>query len=154
LKGATIAKKTFAVILVMILLIMGLAGCSGSKTTIKISASPRKYSPVMSSVQGIKLSITNPIEDEDIMYVWKTTDGSFILGAGYDNVTEYTTDSVLWCCLLSDTDNTAGEITKISVIAKNRKTGKEIAAASISIRRDDKSHIRYLCIVLIVIYIL
>jgi len=131
------AKRAFAIILAMILLIMGLAGCSGSKTTIKISASPRKYSPVMSSVQGIKLSITNPIEDEDIVYVWKTTDGSFILGAGYDNVTEYTADSVLWSCLLSDTDNTAGEITIISVIANNRKTGKEIAAASISIRREE-----------------
>jgi len=134
-------KKAFAVILAMILLIMGLAGCSGSKTTIKISASPRKYSPVMSSVQGIKLSITNPIEDKDIVYVWKTTDGSFILGAGYDNVTEYTADSVLWSCLLSDTDNTVGEITKISVIAKNGKTGKEIAEASISIRREELFYI-------------
>ena len=134
-------KKAFAVILAMILLIMGLAGCSGSKTTIKISASPRKYSPVMSSVQGIKLSISNLIEDEDIVYVWKTTDGSFILGAGYDNVTEYTADSVLWSCLLSDTDNTVGEITKISVIAKNGKTGKEIAEASISIRREELFYI-------------
>jgi len=135
------AKRAFAIILAMILLIMGLAGCSGSKTTIKISASPRKYSPVMSSVQGIKLSITNPIEDKDIVYVWKTTDGSFILGAGYDNVTEYTADSVLWSCLLSDTDNTVGEITKISVIAKNGKTGKEIAEASISIRREELFYI-------------
>ena len=130
-------KKIFAAILALILLCIGIAGCSGSKTTIKISASPRKYSLMMSSVQGIKLSITNPIEDEDIVYVWKTTDGSFILGAGYDNVTEYTADSVLWSCLLSDTDNTAGEITKISVIAKNGKTGKEIAEASISIRREE-----------------
>jgi len=130
-------KKVFAIILTMILLIMGLAGCYGSKTTIKISASPRKYSPVMSSVQGIKLSITNPIEDKDIIYVWKITDGSFILGAGYDNVTECTADSVLWSCLLSDTDNTVGEITKISVIAKNGKTGKEIAEASISIKREE-----------------
>ena len=92
---------------------------------------------MMSSVQGIKLSITNPIEDKDIVYVWKTTDGSFILGAGYDNVTEYTADSVLWSCLLSDTDNTVGEITIISVIANNRKTGKEIEAASISIKREE-----------------
>lgn len=69
------AKKAFAVILAMILLCIGLAGCSGSKTTIKISASPRKYNPFMSSVQGIRLSITDPIEDEDIVYVWKTTDG-------------------------------------------------------------------------------
>jgi len=135
------AKKAFAIILTMILLCSGLADCSVSKTTIKISASPRKYSLMMSSVQGIKLSITNPIEDEDIVYVWKTTDGSFILGAGYDNVTEYTADSVLWSCLLSDTDNTAGEITKISVIAKNGKTGKEIAAASISIKQEDLFYI-------------
>jgi len=130
------AKKAFALILVLILLCIGLAACFASKTTIEISASPRKYSPVMSSVQGIKLSITDPIEDEDIVYVWKATDGSFILGAGYDNVTEYTTDSVLWSCVLSDTDNTQEEITKISVIAKNGKTGKEIAEASISIKRE------------------
>ena len=130
------AKKAFALFLALILLGIGLAACSGPKTTISISASPRKYSPVMSSVQGIRVSITDPIEDEDIVYVWKTTSGSFILGAGNDNVTEYTAESVLWSCLLSDTDNTAGEITKISVIAKNRKTGKEIAAASISIKRE------------------
>ena len=135
------AKKAFALILALTLLCSGLAGCSVSKTTIGISASPRKYSPVMSSVQGIKLSITNPIEDKDIVYVWKTTDGSFILGAGYDNVTEYTADSVRWSCLLSDTDNTAEAITKISVIAKNGKTGKEIAEASISIKQEDLFYI-------------
>jgi len=135
------AKKAFSLILVLILLCSGLAGCSVAKTTIRISASPGKYSPVMSSVQGIKLSITDPIEDEDIVYVWKTTDGSFILGAGYNNVTEFTADSVLWSCVLSDTDNTAEEITSISVIAKNGKTGKEIAEASISIRREELFYI-------------
>ena len=49
------AKKAFAVILALILLCIGLAACFGSKTTIKISASPSKYSPVMSSVQGIRV---------------------------------------------------------------------------------------------------
>jgi len=39
------AKKAFALILALILLCSGLAGCSVSKTTIEISASPREVLP-------------------------------------------------------------------------------------------------------------
>ncbi len=127
--------------LALALLLVILAGCTQPQAAIAISASPKKYSPFMSSVQGITFTIEEPLGDEDIEYDWTASDGSF-LRPNNVNVTEFTGDKVLWVSLrMPDPDDYNGEIITIHVDARNEKSGKIVAEASIRIIEEDVFYI-------------
>lgn len=110
---------------------------SEKEQTIEVLAVPGKYSPTMSSVQGITLSISNPIDDTNIIYNWQTSGGTFFTSISGKESTEYSGESVLWGCLFDEsaTSSESDTIT-IKVTAIDSSTEKEVASTSITIVQE------------------
>jgi len=115
---------------------------SEKEYTIEVLAVPGKYSPTMSSVRGITLSVSNPIDDTNIIYNWQTSGGTFFTSISGKESTEYSGESVLWGCLFDEsaTSSTSDTIT-IKVTAINSSTDKEVASTSISIVQEGLNYI-------------
>ena len=130
--------KKFLVSVFSIVLLFFLFGCSSNQNSITIVGTPDLYSPLSSAVRGIQLSVSAPIEDDEIEYRWKTTGGTFFTNADGTAVVEYTGKSVFWSCSFDVTSRCyAGDSTKINVIAYNMKTGNSEAYGSIEITKTD-----------------
>jgi len=130
-------KKSLVSVLSIVLLLF-LFACSSNQSSITIVGTPDSYSPFSSVVRGIQLTVSAPIEGDEIEYRWKTTGGTFFDNADGTAVVEYTGKSVFWSCSFDDTSKYyAGDITKISVIAYNTKTGNSVAYGSIEITKTD-----------------
>lgn len=110
---------------------------SENEYTIEIMAAPGKYTPTMSSVQGITLSVSNPIDDTNIIYNWQTSGGTFFTSISGKESTEYSGESVLWGCLFDEsaTSSESDTIT-IKVTAIDSSTEKEVASTSITIVQE------------------
>ena len=133
-------KKTL-LSFVSIALLLVLFGCRSPGKSITIVGTPDTYSPLYSSVQGMQLSVSNPLSGDEIEYRWKTTGGTFFNTIDGTAVVEYTGETVCWSCDLNEKGKCyAGDNTKINVIAYNTKTGKAVAHGSIDIEKTDMKY--------------
>src|SRR5665647_2108680 len=95
-------KKSLVSVLLIVLLLF-LFGCSSNQNSITIVGTPDSYSPLSSAVRGIQLTVSAPIEEDEIEYRWKTTGGTFFINADGTSMVEYTGKSVFWSCSFDDT---------------------------------------------------
>jgi hypothetical protein len=125
-------KGLFSAVIIVLILI---AGC-GAKNNVTITAEPKSYTPLMSSVQGITLTpdFETKTNYKNLVYHWETKEGEFIgMGKEANNQGE----AVVWSAV--DNDKIA-EIKKdfdikLEIIESGSK--KVLATAKITITADD-----------------
>lgn len=83
-------KKSLYSSIVLMLVLVALIGCSKKATDIvvSISSSIDEYTPAMSSVPGLPLTVNIGGEDEqsNIVYIWKAEEGDFLSWKSSDGI--------------------------------------------------------------------
>ena len=110
---------------------------------IEIITDIKKYTPVMSSVQGIGMipEFRTNLEESKVQYYWTATDGDFLV-LGNKRVKEVVNsgDKVLW---IPELQENAGKTTNVIITlkAKDAITGKTLAKTSLIIEQDGAYYI-------------
>lgn len=125
-------KKLFIVIISILVSMALLVGCKEPAYEVSIKTNIKSYAVSSSMVQGIIMSPElNPTnKSSKIQYYWATTAGSFI-GFKEKEVVN-TGESLIWSAI--SVDSLAAPLTTtITLIAKEKKTGKVLASANLII---------------------
>lgn len=83
-------KKSLYSLIVLMLVLVLLIGCSKNATNIivSVSSSIDNYTPAMSCVPGLPLTVNISEEDEqsNIVYIWNTEEGDFLSWKSSDGI--------------------------------------------------------------------
>jgi hypothetical protein len=120
---------------VVILILVSMTGC-GTKDTVTITADPNTYTPLMSSVQGIKLTpdFVTKKNYEDLVYHWETDEGEFI---GQGKEVNNQGEAVVWSAVGSDKIAEIKDDFDIKLEVTEGESKDVLATAKITITTDD-----------------
>ncbi len=122
--------------------VQGAMGLTGQVTSVKLEASPQRYSPMMSSTVGIRLTpVVSGFDASDAQFRWSASYGHFLSWKAPDfNVTDLGNpivnngESVYWSFV--DKPALANDPVTITVTVKDRRTGAEIGQSMIILEWD------------------
>lgn len=132
-------KKKIAILSMMLCILLSLSGCGPSKVAVTIKPGLYKYTPLMSSAQGIPLTVQ--FEDDKApakaKYVWSTEQGQF-LGDGklLGKNTSIVHEEILWVADLLEKVKPGIFTVKVTVVDPD--TDKNLGTSEIKIElRED-----------------
>lgn len=142
-------KKSLYTSIVLILVVIVLISCSKkpSDIIVSISSSIDEYTPVMSSVPGLPLTvnISGEYEQNNIVYIWKAEEGDFLTWKSSDgkvnilgNECTVEESTIYWIPNYEKTENIDKDILKITVEVKNNESEVIIGQKTIEIYCSEK----------------
>lgn len=136
-------RRNFILVIGILMLFSAMLGCGTVKNEVKIKTDVTKYSPLMSSVQGIGMMpefVTNQ-KNVKAAYHWRVSEGWFYMLQDQKKKELINSGGKLtWIPDLQDNSKDTGDVT-ISLEAVDAETGKVLAQTSLTLEKRDMFYI-------------